>query len=66
MCKEGLVYAAASQDYDTMLFGSTYVVRNLTFSGRRKLPGKNVYINVEPEIMSFDGTLKTLGSTRGS
>ena len=61
MCKEGLVYAAASQDYDTMLFGSTYVVRNLTFSGRRKLPGKNVYINVEPEIVSFEDTLKALG-----
>ena len=61
MCKEGLVYAAASQDYDTMLFGSTYVVRNLTFSGRRKLPGKNVYINVEPEMMSLDDTLKALG-----
>ncbi len=61
MCKDGLVYAAASQDYDTMLFGSTYVVRNLTFSGRRKLPGKNVYVNVEPEIMSFGDTLKSLG-----
>ena len=44
-----------------MLFGSTYVVRNLTFSGRRKLPGKNVYVNVEPEIMSFGDTLKSLG-----
>jgi flap endonuclease-1 len=44
-----------------MLFGSTYVVRNLTFSGRRKLPGKNVYVNVEPEIMSFGDTLTSLG-----
>jgi flap endonuclease-1 len=61
MCKKGVVYAAASQDYDTMLFGSTYVVRNLTFSGRRKLPGKDVYISVEPEMVSFDDTLKALG-----
>lgn len=61
MSKKGLVYAAASQDYDTLLFGSKYVVRNLTFSGKRKLPRKNVYINVEPEIASFDDTLKTLG-----
>lgn len=60
MSKKGLVYAAASQDYDTMLFGSTYVVRNLTFSGKRKLPGKNIYINVDPEIVSFDDTLKML------
>lgn len=61
MSKQGLVYAAASQDYDTLLFGSKYVVRNLTFSGRRKLPRKNVYVNVEPEIASFDDTLKLLG-----
>lgn len=63
MSKKGLVYATASQDYDTLLFGSTYVVRNLTFSGRRKLPRKNVYINVEPELVSFKDTLETLGLT---
>lgn len=61
MCKKGMVYAVASQDYDTMLFGSTYVVRNLTFSGRRKLPNKNVFITVEPEMVSFEDTLKALG-----
>jgi flap endonuclease-1 len=60
MSNKGLVYAAASQDYDTMLFGSRYVIRNLTFSGRRKLPGKNIYVNVDPEIVSFDDTLKSL------
>ena len=61
MCKDGLVYAVASQDYDTMLFGAPFVVRNLTFSGRRKLPGKNIYINVEPELMDFRETLNQLG-----
>ncbi len=61
MCRQGLVYAAASQDYDTMLFGSPRVVRNLTFSGRRKLPKKNVYINVEPEMLDFNETLNSLG-----
>ncbi|MDE1871319.1 MAG: flap endonuclease-1 [Candidatus Micrarchaeota archaeon] len=61
MCKEGLVYAVASQDYDTLLFGSRNVVRNLTFSGRRKLPRKNVYINVEPEMVSLEDTLNSLG-----
>jgi flap endonuclease-1 len=60
MCSKGVVYATASQDYDTVLFGSTYVVRNLTFSGRRKLPGKNVFITVEPEIVSFADTLSAL------
>ncbi|MDE1833190.1 MAG: flap endonuclease-1 [Candidatus Micrarchaeota archaeon] len=61
MCKKNLVYAAASQDYDTLLFGSPMVVRNLTFSGRRKLPSKNVYINVEPELVGLRETLSNLG-----
>lgn len=61
MCKKGLVYAAGSQDYDTMLFGSPRVVRNLTISGRRKLPRKDIYVTVEPEIMTFKDTLDTLG-----
>lgn len=64
MSKNGLVFAAASQDYDTLLFGSKKVVRNLTFSGRRKLPRKNVYINVEPEMVDLEDTLKGLGLTQ--
>jgi flap endonuclease-1 len=61
MCRDGIAYAVASQDYDTMLFGAPHVVRNLTFSGRRKLPKKDVYINVEPEMVDFDETLRSLG-----
>lgn len=61
MCRQGLSYAVASQDYDTLLFGAPYSVRNLTFSGRRKLPRKNVYINVEPEMIDFRETLSALG-----
>ncbi|MCL4372431.1 flap structure-specific endonuclease [Candidatus Marsarchaeota archaeon] len=64
MCGEDLVYAAGSQDYDTLLFGSKRVVRNLTFSGRRKLPRKNVYINVDTELISLEETLGNLGITR--
>ena len=62
--RSGLVYAAGSQDYDTMLFGAPRVVRNLTFSGRRKLPMKNIYVNVEPEIMELQRTLEGLGISR--
>jgi flap endonuclease-1 len=64
MASSGLVYAAGSQDYDTMLFGAPRVVRNLTFSGRRKLPMKNIYVNVEPEIMELQKTLDDLGISR--
>ena len=60
MCKNGLVDIAVSQDYYTMLFGAPIVGRNITISGRRKLPKKNIYINVEPELMYFNDTLEAL------
>ena len=64
MCRDGLVYAAASQDYDTLLFGASVVIRNLTLSGRRKLPKKNVYVDVFPERVDLEETLKGLGINR--
>ncbi|MCL4388012.1 flap endonuclease-1 [Candidatus Marsarchaeota archaeon] len=64
MCREGLVDAAASQDYDTLLFGAPVIIRNLTLSGRRKLPKKNVYVDVEPERVILEETLKALGVSR--
>ncbi|MDE1856934.1 MAG: flap endonuclease-1 [Candidatus Micrarchaeota archaeon] len=64
MAMKGLAFAVGSQDYDTMLFGAPDVIRNLTLSGRRKLPRKNVYINIEPEIMSLQDTLASLGISR--
>jgi len=53
----------ASQDYDSLLFGAPQLVRNVTISGRRKLPRKNVYIEVVPEIVELDKVLKELGIT---
>jgi len=53
-----------SQDYDSLLFGARALVRNVTISGRRKLPRKNVYVEVVPEIMKLDHVLKELDLTR--
>ena len=64
MCMKGDVYAAASQDYDSILFGAPLLVRNLTISGRRKMPGKNVYKTVVPEIVDTGRMLSGLGVTR--
>ena len=61
MCKKGVAYAAGSQDYDTLLFASPRIVRNITISGRRKLPRKNVYVTVEPEMVELGETLKSIG-----
>jgi flap endonuclease-1 len=53
-----------SQDYDSLLFGAKALVRNVTISGRRKLPRKNVYVEVVPEIIKLDHVLKELRVTR--
>lgn len=60
----GTAYASASQDYDSLLFGAKRLIRNLTVSGRRKLPNKQIFINVEPEIITLDQTLQSLGINR--
>jgi flap endonuclease-1 len=57
MSKENLVYASASQDYDSFLFGANTVIRNLTITGKRKLPGKNIYININTERIFLDNLL---------
>jgi len=61
---KGDANCVASQDYDSFLFGAPVVVRNLTITGKRKLPGKNAYIDVEPEIIELEETLKALEITR--
>ena len=55
---------AASQDLDSILFGAKKLVRNFTNSGRRKLPNRNTYIEVEPEIIDYKKNLTELGITR--
>lgn len=60
----GQAYASASQDFDSILFGAKRLVRNFTNSGRRKLPNRNTYIEVEPEVIELDKTLKELEITR--
>ncbi len=64
MTSKGDTWAVGSQDYDSLLFGSPRLVRNLTITGRRKLPRKDVYIEIKPEIIELDKLLKKLGITR--
>jgi len=64
MTKRGDVWASASQDYDSLLFGATRLIRNVTMSGRRKLPRKNVYIQISPELIDLPTLLQTLGITQ--
>lgn len=64
MASEGTVDAVASQDHDSLLFGAPVLVRNVTISGKRRLPSKNIFIDIEPEMISLSETLETLGFTR--
>jgi len=64
MCKKGDVWASASQDYDSILVGSPRLIRNLSISGRRKVPRKDEYVEIKPEIIEMDKVLQELGLTK--
>jgi flap endonuclease-1 len=63
LTKHGDSDYCASQDYDSLLFGALRFVRNVTISGRRKLPSKNIYIEVVPEVVELAQVLKECGIT---
>ncbi|MBU0635953.1 flap endonuclease-1 [Candidatus Micrarchaeota archaeon] len=60
MTAKGDVFALVSQDFDALLFGCPRVLRNFASSGKRKLPGRNVYIDVSPELLELEPILKEL------
>ena len=60
LTQTGQAYASASQDFDSILFGAKKLVRNFTNSGRRKLPNRNSYIEIVPEIIDTQKTLSEL------
>ena len=64
MVKKGDAFAAGSQDYDCLLVGSPVIIRNLTSSGKRKLPGKQAYAKVNPEQIRLEPNLKLLEITQ--
>ncbi|MCX9009825.1 MAG: flap endonuclease-1 [Candidatus Methanoperedens sp.] len=64
MVANGDAYAVGSQDYDALLFGAPVVVRNLAATGKRKLPGKGIYVDVKSELIELESGLAKLGITR--
>lgn len=60
-CKKGDAYATASQDYDSLIFGSPRLIKNLNITGRRKVPRKEKYILIKPELIELKSALKQLG-----
>ncbi|MGI0092018.1 MAG: flap endonuclease-1 [Nitrososphaerales archaeon] len=55
---------AASQDYDSLLFGAARLVRNVTISGKRKLPNRSVRVDVIPETVTLSEILSANQITR--
>jgi len=63
MAQRGDVWGSASQDFDSLLFGAPILLRNLSITGRRKLPRRNVYIRIEPEMIELGKFLRALELT---
>ncbi|MEM2948584.1 MAG: flap endonuclease-1 [Candidatus Anstonellales archaeon] len=64
MAKKGIVYASASQDYDSLLFGSPLLIRNLSITGKRKLPRRDQYTLIYPEQISLSELLSANSITQ--
>lgn len=64
LCKKNVVFGAGSQDADALLFGSPRLVRNLSITGRRKLPRKEAYIEIKPEIIELEKVFSELEITQ--
>jgi len=58
MAKRGHCWAVGSQDYDSLLFGSPRLVRNLAVSPKKKV-GEEV-VELSPELIELDTVLKSL------
>jgi len=58
LAKRGGIFAAASQDYDSLLFGAPRLIRNLTLAKKRKTVSG--WIEVKPEIIELETVLNSL------
>ncbi|MBW0466196.1 hypothetical protein O181_005911 [Austropuccinia psidii MF-1] len=56
LCRGGLVYAAGSEDMDTLTFGAPLLLRHLTFSEARKLP--ILTLNLEKVLQGLELTME--------
>jgi flap endonuclease-1 len=64
MARTGRVWAAASKDYDSLLFGAPKLLRFLTLSGREFLPSQGTFRPIVPELIELDRLLAGWGISR--
>ncbi len=58
--KKGNADYCVSQDFDSLLFGSPSVIRNLSLIGKRKKSGLS-YTTINPEVINLSENLNNLG-----
>ena len=58
------VWAAASKDYDALLFGAPRLVRFLTISGKEFLPSQGTFRPIVPEVLDLASLLARWQLTR--
>ena len=59
LSRRGSVWASASQDYDSLLYGAPYLIRNLTLARKRKTSA-GIYVDVNIELIEFQKVLDFL------
>jgi flap endonuclease-1 len=64
MASKHLVWAAASKDYDCLLFGAPRLLRFLTISGKEFLPSQGTSRPIVPEVIDAPAMLAAYGITR--
>jgi len=64
MTAQGHVWAANSQDYDSLLFGTPRLVRYVTIQGREYLPSRGMARRLEPELIEAEDVLASLSVSR--
>jgi len=64
MCMKGDADFVSSQDFDCLLFGAPMLVRNVAITGKRKMPGRQKWVNVSPEKIVLQDVLSEHGITR--
>lgn len=64
LVSEGKAYASASEDYDSLLFGSPRLVRQLSVTGKRRVSKKLGTYTVQPQLIMLDKVLNDAGLDR--
>ena len=64
MAIKGDVWATASQDYDSLLYGTPRLVRYVTLTGFEYLPSKRMVKKLVPELIELEVLLEHLSLTR--